>query len=265
MSLEPNLFQGQLEKCIPLGSTLTGRRRFMGKAQSLWDVASVDCSRMITASSDGLHMFSMEGKLVTTIDQNHEFGSLCLTTKSSSGDLNTTACTSLTNRLQHLLAYNESLGKVQLYSTGKITDEDDTGWQKSILLKSFAVYDKPMIGWVSKVCSDTHGNVFVCDVRKDCIKMYTSQGEYVKHIGANGNGDGELLRPRGIHVDYSSGEITIVDHGNDRLSLFDDKGDFLRHILTKSEHGLDGPTDITCTHKGQIIVVTNKGFAHIVC
>ena len=236
---------------------------------------------MITASSDGLHLFNMDGELIATINSTDEFGSLAMVSKpipteNTNGDANNNDGTYDTivsedldqiGQQKQLLAYNETLGKVHLYAAEtEMSRKDDAGadWRNCRLLRSFPVYDKPMIGFVSKVCGDTHGNVYACDVKQDRIKMYSPDGTYIKPLGSHGTGDGQLLRPRGVNVDRCSGIITVVDHGNNRLSTYDSSGKFQQNILTKDGHAIDSPSGITRTHKGQLVVVTSKGYVHLV-
>ncbi len=44
-------------------------------------------------------------------------------------------------------------------------------------------------------------------------------------FGASGSGDGQFLTPLGIALD-SSGNIYVVDHGNNRVQKFDSSGLF---------------------------------------
>ncbi|MDE1725598.1 MAG: hypothetical protein KGH76_06865, partial [Thaumarchaeota archaeon] len=49
---------------------------------------------------------------------------------------------------------------------------------------------------------------------------------YLSQIGSNGTGNGELINPHGIRFD-SSGDVYIVDTGNNRVEEFDPSGNYI--------------------------------------
>ena len=53
------------------------------------------------------------------------------------------------------------------------------------------------------------------------IQVFDTDGNFVTSIGTKGNGDGELSKPEHINID-SSGNVYVVDRGNQRMQVFAD-------------------------------------------
>ena len=58
------------------------------------------------------------------------------------------------------------------------------------------------------------------------IVEFTPDGEYVRHWGTNGTGDGQFALPHAVTVD-SKGLVYVADRANSRVEVFDATGKFI--------------------------------------
>jgi hypothetical protein len=106
--------------------------------------------------------------------------------------------------------------------------------KKMVLTKIFTIgennnnenYDFAVI---SDIIVDSKGNIYVCDSKDHCIKVYSARGKYIKSIGEKGEGPGELSGPMHIQIDNQS-NVYISEAWNRRISIFDKKGEFLSTV-----------------------------------
>lgn len=83
----------------------------------------------------------------------------------------------------------------------------------------------------SRIAFNSKNELFVTDTRAHNIKIFNTQGEFLKAFGQKGKGPGDLNRPSCITF---NGKYMIVwELGNYRFSLFDENGRFLRHFKPK--------------------------------
>ncbi len=82
---------------------------------------------------------------------------------------------------------------------------------------------------------DFEGNVYVVDSGNSRIQIFDSLGNYLNEIGHLGSNSGEFNSPMDIAIAFTkSSRFTIIDfiavsdHGNNRIQLFGQSGDFLR-------------------------------------
>ena len=93
---------------------------------------------------------------------------------------------------------------------------------------------------VSFMTYNSHLYYIVCDAARHQVLIYNSTWGLYKTLGGNkGSGDGQLNRPHSA-IRLPDGSIIISDRKNHRVSLFNIKGRFVRHILTRSD-GLSEP------------------------
>jgi len=119
--------------------------------------------------------------------------------------------------------------------------------------------------WNCTSCNDlavqqvTHG-VYVTS-RLDRILQYTSQGVLVRQWGSTGSGPGQVDQPYGIAVDSTTGEVYVVDTGNDRIQVFDGVGTYLREITTAElSSGRGTPQSVAFDETARTLWVTNPRF-----
>jgi len=89
--------------------------------------------------------------------------------------------------------------------------------------------------------------------------VFDPVGKFIRRWGKTGSGPGELMRPAGLVCD-STGNIIVVDSGNDRLQVFSGDGKVLAQV-GKSGNGeaeFDQPWGITLDKDGNIYVADWK-------
>ena len=71
-----------------------------------------------------------------------------------------------------------------------------------------------------------------------------------------GTGDGQFIRPAGLSVD-TSGNIFVVDEGNNRIQKFDSNGNFITKWGTQGtgDGQFEEPTGIALDSSGNVYVV----------
>jgi hypothetical protein len=107
--------------------------------------------------------------------------------------------------------------------------------------------------------------VLVTEQGNHRVSQFALDGTFVgifAGTGEEGSGDGEFLRPRGITVFGSSGEVAVADGSNHRVQIFDSEGNYKRQFGTEGEE--DGqlfcPYDLTSDAHGNLLVLdyTNR-------
>ena len=94
---------------------------------------------------------------------------------------------------------------------------------------------------VSFMTYNSHLYYIVCEWGHHQVHVYNSTwGLYQTLGGTQGSGDGQLQNPYSA-IGLPDGSVIISDRNNNRVSLFNIKGRFVRHILTRSD-GLNRPT-----------------------
>lgn len=73
---------------------------------------------------------------------------------------------------------------------------------------------------------DKAGRIYALDSNEANVKVFDRDGNYIRTIGRKGQGPGELQSPNDIYIDDKD-KIYISDVGNDRLSVFNEHGDFI--------------------------------------
>ena len=81
------------------------------------------------------------------------------------------------------------------------------------------------------------GQIFALDMKEKKVKIFDSQGKFIRSFGKEGQGPGELSMPSGISV-TPKGEIMIEDAMNRRLSYFSAQGEYLHQISIADKTGL---------------------------
>ncbi len=102
--------------------------------------------------------------------------------------------------------------------TPKITELWSAGEEKDA---SGIVLNQP---FQVRVAAD--GRVFILDWGDTCIKVLDNKGKFVRQIGRKGQGPGDMDTPAWFDID-AAGNIVLADSRNMRVSLFDQKGDYV--------------------------------------
>ncbi|MBN1270646.1 MAG: 6-bladed beta-propeller [Candidatus Aminicenantes bacterium] len=83
----------------------------------------------------------------------------------------------------------------------------------------------------SRIAINSKNELFVTDTRAHNIKIFDAEGQFLKVIGQEGKGPGDLNWPSGIT--YNGKYMIVWELGNYRFSLFNENGDFIRHYQPK--------------------------------
>jgi hypothetical protein len=70
------------------------------------------------------------------------------------------------------------------------------------------------------------GDIYICDLKDNCIKVFNSNGIYIRTIGKKGQGPGELYLPSEMSLDSES-NLYVYDAGNNRICIFNCQGIFM--------------------------------------
>ena len=121
------------------------------------------------------------------------------------------------------------------YDKGEIFSYNVTSKNKQVHLTGLS---RPSS--VSFMTYNSHLYFVVCERDHHQVLIYNSTwGLYKTLGGTRGSGDGQLSHPWSA-IGLPDGSLIISDTGNHRVSLFNIKGRFVRHILTQSD-GLSYP------------------------
>eukprot|EP00058_Branchiostoma_floridae_P022492 XP_002607982.1 hypothetical protein BRAFLDRAFT_213523 [Branchiostoma floridae] len=107
-----------------------------------------------------------------------------------------------------------------------------------------------------RVAVNSRNQIIVSDECNSNMMMFDPSGRRLFTCGSRGSGPGQLDPPHCVITD-SEDDIIVSDYNNHRVSLFSRDGTFIRHVLTKTEHGLNGPMGLALTHDGHLIVSDN--------
>ncbi|XP_019646782.1 PREDICTED: tripartite motif-containing protein 2-like [Branchiostoma belcheri] len=109
------------------------------------------------------------------------------------------------------------------------------------------------LGYRLRVTVNSSNQIIVSDFYNHNLKIFDSAGRHLFTCGSYGSGPGQLFWPDCVITD-SEDNIIVADCFNRRVSLFSRDGAFIRHVLTREEHGLYLPWGLTLTHDGHLVV-----------
>lgn len=104
-------------------------------------------------------------------------------------------------------------------------------------------------GQIRTFIVDDAGSIYVLDQQSSHVKVFDASGKYVRTIGRQGQGPGELESPMTLSFNRTSGELAI-HQASRRMSYFKTDGTFLRHLSFKEMWALRGRVD----SKGNIYI-----------
>ena len=95
------------------------------------------------------------------------------------------------------------------------------------------------------VSPDDH-HLYVSDRDTDQVQVFTLEGRYVREFGTD-----QLKYPRGLTV-TSDGSVLVADRGNNRVAVFDKKGNLVCSIA------VGDPTGLAIDSRGDLLVTSCK-------
>lgn len=127
----------------------------------------------------------------------------------------------------------------------------DNAAQKPQFLNAFGHTGKGRLKQPMALAVDQQKKIYVTDAGTANIKVYSSDGQYIKSVGSKGAGNGEFGYPYGIVV-LPNGEIVIADSENLNVRIFSNDGRYVRTILGAAQKTKPGA--LAVGDKGQIYI-----------
>ncbi|MDX2136776.1 MAG: TIGR03663 family protein [Chloroflexota bacterium] len=82
------------------------------------------------------------------------------------------------------------------------------------------------------VAVDAQGNIYVADTGNKRVRVYDSQGNYLRDIGGSGAGEGRLNEPSGLAI-APDGRLFVADTWNRRVAIFAPDGSFQSAFMVR--------------------------------
>jgi len=107
-------------------------------------------------------------------------------------------------------------------------------------------------------------DIFISDKKAHCIYQFDPSGKYIRAIGREGQGQGELIRP--IELMCIKDYLVVNDSGNRRIQFFDSNGNYVKSFkvfktysdMTANKDGLIFAAPIRLTPDDLLIDVLNE-------
>ena len=104
----------------------------------------------------------------------------------------------------------------------------------------------------------THtNNLVISDWSANKLRIYNSQGKFLKQISKAGSGQGQISKPQGVHGD-SHGNLLLGEKGNRRIQIFNDEGEST-FVMDKKTYELNIPMSLDTTEDGYMIIGEYQG------
>lgn len=87
----------------------------------------------------------------------------------------------------------------------------------------------------SQIAKDEDQNIYVVDSNNHRIKVFNSDGNFIRQFGSPGSGNGELSFPQDLAID-SNGDCYVLD--DHQVSVFDFQGDFVKRFNVNGFGGI---------------------------
>jgi len=124
---------------------------------------------------------------------------------------------------------------------------------KLILNEDFKIGDseveEEMIAQVTFFVVDENGTIYALDWKANNIKVFDKNGKFVRTIGKQGQGPGEINFPSGLLITPEN-ELLVEDAGNRRLAYFTLEGEFLRNVSVADKTSL---TNLVMDNEGNVL------------
>jgi hypothetical protein len=106
---------------------------------------------------------------------------------------------------------------------------------KMILKEDFSLgegeSEEEMFGELTSIDVDSNGNIYILDRKDKKVKIFDSEGKFLRKFGKGGQGPGEMNVPITIQI-ISNDELVVSDALNQRLMFYSLEGEFKREIST---------------------------------
>ncbi len=108
-----------------------------------------------------------------------------------------------------------------------------------------------MMGKVTDVAVGGDGSIFVAEVLPALLRMYDAEGNFVRQVGATGQGPGEYGQIMGIEM-LPDGRLVLWDIDNQRLNYYDAAGEFVGAVA--AEAGLHASRVLNVDSHGNVLL-----------
>jgi hypothetical protein len=109
--------------------------------------------------------------------------------------------------------------------------------------------EEEMIAQVTFFVVDDKETIYALDWKANNIKVFDNNGKFVRTIGKQGQGPGEINFPSGLLITPEN-ELLVEDAGNRRLAYFTLEGEFLRNVSVADKTSL---TNLVTDSKGNYL------------
>ena len=98
------------------------------------------------------------------------------------------------------------------------------------MLQNFSC--SPNLEFPNDVCTNDKQEIFISDKRAHCVKVFSYEGQFLRHIG----GEGITNYPIGVCIN-ALGEVVVADnHNNFNLTIFKQDGTIVSALESKVKH-----------------------------
>jgi hypothetical protein len=139
---------------------------------------------------------------------------------------------------------------LELYKTGNIR------FVKELILSDDSMPEDVFFEQPIAVISDHDSNIYVLDSQANNIKKFDSAGKFIKIIGREGQGPGELSTP--LYMTFAKDKLVVWDLRNRRLCAFTSDGEFITSSAISYDEG--SVRKIRSLPNGVIVVEKEKSF-----
>ena len=96
-------------------------------------------------------------------------------------------------------------------------------------------------------------HLYVSDCNNHRVQVFTLEGQYIREFGTD-----QLKGPHGLTV-TSDGSVLVADTGNNRIAVFDKKGELVHLIAVEDPRGL------AIDSRGDLLVASCRRNVYITC
>jgi len=96
------------------------------------------------------------------------------------------------------------------------------------------------------------------DLNNNCVWVFDSTGNYIRHFGRKGQGPGEFDEP--LSLDFKNNQLAVVDKGNSRVQFFDWEGNYLHGFVLSNAGMINGIVWSSVNHR--LVVSESLGMIH---
>lgn len=122
-------------------------------------------------------------------------------------------------------------GTIVVHNAGAGMWREGSAWMltNAVTIGSQNDSGEAVFGRVADLALDQGGRVYVLDLTPPAIRVFASDGSYIRTLGRDGHGPGEFAVATGMTFDPRD-RLWVLNQGNERYSVFDTSGALLREF-----------------------------------